>query len=213
MKRNQREVSIEQEAAKQVSMPKRARIENSFKIEVGDTLPSELVDAIQNIYTPAGLQVTKEPKREGGEKGREYGACRFALNNAEVVFRVAKITPTKIGQFVTVWKPAPPDWKITQHSIIPLSISDGVDFVVISVADTNHRGQFIFNREVLTQKGIISTQGKLGKLSFRVYPPWVKAISPQAIKTQQWQNQHFLSFGHDKVVNFSLVNSLFTVAR
>lgn len=34
----------------------------------------------------------------------EYAACSFKLNSMSVKFRVAKITPTKIGQFVTLWK-------------------------------------------------------------------------------------------------------------
>jgi hypothetical protein len=32
----------------------------------------------------------------------EYGAYTFELNDLSVRFRVAKITPTKIGQFVTL---------------------------------------------------------------------------------------------------------------
>jgi hypothetical protein len=178
-------------------------------MSVDHTLPPELVHAIQNIYTLADLHVTRGPEREGGNKGFEYGACRFALNDAEIVFRIAKTTPKKIGQFVTVWKPAPPDWKINKHDIVPLDASDDVDFIVVSVADTNNRGQFVFNRAVLIQKGIMTHQGKLGKLSFRVYPPWVKPSSLQAIKTQQWQSQHFLSFGNGEMVDFSLVNKLY----
>jgi hypothetical protein len=177
------------------------------------TLPPELLHTIQHVYAPADLQVTREPEREGGKKGLEYGACRFALNDAEIVFRIAKTTPKKTGQFVTVWKPAPPDWKMTQHDIVPLDASDGVDFVVVSVADINNRGQFVFNRAVLIQQGIMTHQGKLGKLSFRVYPPWVKPTSSQAIKTQQWQSQYFLPFGDGRMINLCLVNELYRLVQ
>jgi len=34
----------------------------------------------------------------------EYCAYTFDLNNRRITFRLAKITPTKIGQFVTLWK-------------------------------------------------------------------------------------------------------------
>ena len=34
----------------------------------------------------------------------EYGACSFKLNGKTIQFRVSKITPTKTGQFVTIWK-------------------------------------------------------------------------------------------------------------
>ena len=33
-------------------------------------------------------------------ESQEYGACEFLLNGKSIRFRVAKITPTKIGQFV-----------------------------------------------------------------------------------------------------------------
>lgn len=48
------------------------------------------------------MKITKEPTREA--EGSEYEACRLGLNGYNIVFRVAKTTPTKIGQFVTVWK-------------------------------------------------------------------------------------------------------------
>jgi len=38
------------------------------------------------------------------EKSVEYEACIFRLNDFFVRFGVSKITPTKIGQFVTLWK-------------------------------------------------------------------------------------------------------------
>ena len=34
----------------------------------------------------------------------EYQACSFKVNNKIVKYRHAKITPTKNGQFVTIWK-------------------------------------------------------------------------------------------------------------
>ncbi len=37
-------------------------------------------------------------------EGAEYGACSFELNGLKIEHRVAKITPTKVGQFVTIWK-------------------------------------------------------------------------------------------------------------
>ncbi len=37
-------------------------------------------------------------------ESQEYGASTFEMNNKIIKFRVAKITPTKVGQFVTFWK-------------------------------------------------------------------------------------------------------------
>ena len=33
-----------------------------------------------------------------------YSACTFEINKLSILYREAKITPTKIGQFVTIWK-------------------------------------------------------------------------------------------------------------
>jgi hypothetical protein len=105
-----------------------------------------------------------------------------------VVFRVAKTTPTKIGQFVTIWKrPTPSD------EIAPLDSGDGVDVVIVSVADANFRGQFVFDQEVLLKYGVMSRDGRGGKRAMRVYPPWSQPVAKDAIKTQQWQLRYFVA--------------------
>ncbi|EJP05170.1 MepB domain protein [Leptospira interrogans serovar Bulgarica str. Mallika] len=38
------------------------------------------------------------------KEGSDYGACNFELKKWKITFRVAKITPKKVGQFVTLWK-------------------------------------------------------------------------------------------------------------
>lgn len=67
--------------------------------ECGINFNSELVASINLIYDPCQFKYSKPiPERESAE----YGAYIFQLNSANVRFRVAKITPTKIGQFVTL---------------------------------------------------------------------------------------------------------------
>lgn len=149
-------------------------------------LPDDLIIAIRDHYEPAGLKLT-ELRRE--LESEEYGACRFGLAGREVAFRVARTTPTKIGQFVTIWKRETADAEIA-----PLDAADGVDFVVISAANAEHRGQFIFDRHTLVARGVFSMDGQGGKRAIRVYPPWSKPIARDAVRTQQWQLRHFLSF-------------------
>jgi hypothetical protein len=147
-------------------------------------LPDDFVIALRDIYVPAGLTVT-EALREA--ESAEYGACRFRFGGLSLVFRVAKKTPTKIGQFVTCWKrPA------TGSDIAPLDAEDDLAFLVVSVSDLYNRGQFIFNRDLLIAKGIMSRNGKGGKRAMRVYPPWSKPAAKDAIKTQKWQMDSFL---------------------
>ncbi|RON44749.1 MepB family protein [Pseudomonas frederiksbergensis] len=147
---------------------------------------TDLSAAIEQIYKPAGMALTDEVRRE--EESAEYGACRFGLDGQSMVFRVAKTTPTKIGQFVTLWKRPTP-----ASEIAPLDTGDGVSFVVVSVADATHRGQFVFDLKVLAAKGVMSIDGEGGKRAIRVYPPWSRPVAKQAIKTQQWQLKYFLA--------------------
>ena len=62
---------------------------------------SDLLAAQKLVYEPSGFSC-KNLVLEA--ESQEYGACEFEMNNKQIKFRVAKITPTKIGQFVTFWK-------------------------------------------------------------------------------------------------------------
>lgn len=166
-------------------------------------LPHDLVTAIRHIYEPAGMKLTSAAFSEA--ESIEYGACRFAINGHNTVFRVAKITPTKIGQFVTIWKRP-----IVGGEIVPFDISDGVTFVIISVSDEIHSGQFIFDRDILVAKDIMSRDGKGGKRGIRVYPPWTNPVAKAALKTQQWQLQYFLSIAINGSVDLVRVLELFS---
>ena len=146
--------------------------------------------AARDLYAPAGLRLTSTIEAEA--ESADYGACRFTLDDRAVVFRTAKITPTKTGQFVTVWKrPAP------GADIAPLDEDDDVQFVVIEVADGACRGQFVFSREVLLRHGVMSRNGKGGKRAIRVYPPWSAPAARQAVQTQHWQLRSFVEMTAD----------------
>lgn len=98
---------------------------------------------------------------------------------------MSKITPTKTGQFVTLWK------RNSNGITEPLDSIDPFDFVIIAARFDNHFGLFIFPKHVLATQGIITHQDKSGKRGFRVYPPWDKAVNKQAMKTQEWQCEYF----------------------
>jgi hypothetical protein len=165
-------------------------------------LPHALLVAIQEVYTPAGLKVTTPAMRE--TESAEYGACRLGIDGRLVVFRVAKTTPTKVGQFVTLWK------RPTPNAIIaPLDSADGVALVVVNVGEGSHRGQFVFPHMVLVEKGILSLAQKGGKRAFRVYPPWCQTLVRAAVLTQKWQAQYFLPLPLDERVGSARVRHLF----
>lgn len=123
-------------------------------------------------------------------ESNEYWACSFNINGKRIIFRKAKITPKKIGQFVAIWK------RTEEGITAPYADNDAFDFMAIDVPTSGNQGLFIFPMDVLIKRKIISENGKGGKRGMRVYPPWDKALNKQAIKTQGWQT----SFFHTEIV-------------
>lgn len=115
-----------------------------------------------------------------------YEACSFLLNSKVIVFRSAHITPTKVGQFVTLWK------RVKNGPIRPYDLTDSGDLVVISVQQKGNSGHFVFPKNILFEKGIISKRGMGGKRAMRLYPPWDCPTSKLGQKAQSWQLEYFL---------------------
>ena len=61
----------------------------------------QLLEIKNHVYIPNGFKCS-EPIMDA--ESAEYGACTFTLNDLSIRFRIAKITPTKVGQFVTLWE-------------------------------------------------------------------------------------------------------------
>ena len=139
------------------------------------------------IYQRSGLVYTT-PAREA--ESDEYDACRFVLNGKKVIYRQAKVTPKKVGQFVTVWQRNP-----TSGTIEPFRSDSDFDFVVVGVCDGSHHGQFVFPKAALAERGVISSHTSAGKRGFRVYPEWDEPTSKQAKATQAWQALYFFEDG------------------
>lgn len=133
----------------------------------------------------------------------EYGACSFELDGQKIEHRVSKITPTKTGQFITIWK------RNKNGLTEPYDFLDDIDFLAITSRSGDNFGQFIFPKFVLAEHGIITKNGKEGKRGIRVYPPWDIATNKQAIKTQGWQTTYFLAIKKDNSTGFDLIKKLF----
>ena len=164
-----------------------------------------LASIFEKIYAPNLLVMTNlitEPE------SAEYYACTFTLNDMHIKFRVAHVTPTKVGQFVTLWKR-----DATGGPIKPFDLADAIDFVVITVQSGNNHGQFIFSKMVLFDKGIFSKDGKGGKRAFRIYPSWNIADNAQAKKSQAWQLNYFLLTPLDGQIDMSRVKKLYQLER
>lgn len=160
----------------------------------------DLLEAQKLVYEPSGLICHNLVKEKESE---EYGACAFEINNQRIAFRVAKITPTKVGQFVTFWK------RIGSGPILPYDISDPFDLLVVSVRNPQYFGQFVFPKAMLLQQGVISKDGHDGKRAIRVYPPWDVTDNRQAKNTQAWQLMYFFEINHSNNVHTDLIQQLF----
>lgn len=156
------------------------------------SIPKDLILAKELVYDCCDFEITiPQPENESAD----YDAYRFYLNQKNICYRTAKITPTKTGQFVTLWK------RNNSGIIEPFDTADLIDFVIISVRKDDLYGQFIFPKSILLAKGIFSTATKDGKRATRVYPPWDETTSKQAQKTQQWQLDFFYTISPDIDLN------------
>jgi len=158
----------------------------------------ELIDEL--VFKPCGLTLSHVATEL---ESKEYAACNFRLNGQNVKFRLAKITPAKVGQFVTIWKRN--EKGITQ----PFDISDGFDLYIIAVRKEDQSGLFIFPTSVLHDKKILSGKTRDGKRGTRVYPAWDITLNKQAQKTQQWQLKYFVAITQAHSIDFEKVTSLF----
>ncbi len=136
------------------------------------------------------------------KESQEYSACEFQANEKRIKFRSAKITPTKIGQFVTIWK------REGDGPIMPFDTADPVDVFMIVAKSDDKLGLFIFPQSILHQKGYVSHNGIGGKRAMRVYPSWDIADNPQAKKTQEWQLKYFTQVNTDGFIDKDKIQNL-----
>jgi hypothetical protein len=137
-----------------------------------------------NFYEPNHF-IINDIREEA--QNSDYGAGIFQLNSKSVRFRVAKKTPTKIGQFVAFWE------KDRNHKNQAFSFEHATDFLVINTfKNKNNYGQFVFPKEILLKQNILKTATTNGKMAIRVYPRWETPTSKQAIETQKWQLEYFV---------------------
>jgi hypothetical protein len=158
----------------------------------------ELINKL--VFQPCEFIITdleKEPESQ------EYFAHQFQIGKQNVKFRTAKITPTKTGQFVTIWKRNPKG--ITE----PFDIYDDFYFYIIATRKDEKFGLFIFPKTVLHEHGILSDKVKEGKRGIRVYPPWDVTTNKQAQKTQSWQVNFFIDLSNEKKIDLEKVKGLF----
>lgn len=131
-------------------------------------------------------KIMKDAECEG------YSGFNFQICSLNLKYRKAKITPKKVGQFVTLWR------RNSKKQTEPFNAKDNFDFYIVVTEQEEKFGFFIFPKNVLIEKQILTTNQKEGKRGFRVYPNWMKTENKQARKTQSWQINYFINLTHNK---------------
>lgn len=129
----------------------------------------------------AAIAATGVPEEQGGD----YEAGRIQIDGAPWRIRTARITPTKPGAFVAVWRRGP------DGSTEPFGDADDCAGLLVFVIDGPRFGVFRFTREHLRELGILSGSSSPGKRGFRLYPAWCTELNPQATRTQRAQAKAF----------------------
>ncbi|MBP6182693.1 MepB family protein [Flavobacterium sp.] len=164
-------------------------------------IPKILLQTKTLVFDPCGFELTNLVLET---ESKNYAAYQFELNTLKILFRVAKTTPIKVGQFVTVWK------RMAKGPIQPFDLSDNIDLFIINTQIGENFGQFVFPKSVLNQQGILTTDLKEGKRAIRVYPPWDITTNKQAQKTQKWQLNYFFEIPLDKPIDLDRVKLLYS---
>ena len=154
------------------------------------------------VFKPCNFSLKNiKPETES----QEYSAHRFQLDEKQILFRVAKVTPTKKGQFVAIWK------RNTEGITAPFEVADEFDFYLIATKTTTNFGIFIFPKKILNENKILSDQTREGKRGIRVYPIWDEATSKQAQKTQIWQIKYFLDLSNPGQIDLNRAKNLLKI--
>lgn len=160
----------------------------------------DLMKANDFVYTVCDFELKDlKPNVESSE----YAASTFSLNGKLIHYRNAKITPTKIGQFVTIWK------RNQAGITVPFDVNDDFDFIIITTRSEDKFGQFVFPKQILADKGILTQNSKDGKRGIRVYPPWDQVNNKQAKNTQTWQLKYFFNIEENNPESIALLKQLF----
>lgn len=112
-------------------------------------------------------------------QGSDYESGRVNTESGIWRVRTARITPTKPGAFVAVWR------RGSDGETEPFDMSDECSGLVVFVEDGERFGVFTFSREQLVVLGIIRSDHSPGKRGFRVYPSWCTDLNARAQRTQR----------------------------
>lgn len=131
----------------------------------------------------------------------EYEGGIVTINGQSYRSRLAKLTPKKVGYFVAFWEKGP------NNQNQAFDMANTPDKSIISIIDGDLKGQFVFPKSILIQKGVLRREHAKGKMAMRVYPTWFDQLNTTASQTQKWQGAYFIDLSSE--VDHKRVNQLY----
>ena len=125
------------------------------------------------------------PVIEVEEQNSDYESGVARIGEERWRIRTARITPTKSGAFVAVWK------RGEDGATRPFSAEESMSGLFVFVEEQERFGVFRFTTAHLISLGYVSSDLHPGKRGFRVYPAWCTELNPQASRTQRAQGVAF----------------------
>ncbi|MGM7775419.1 MepB family protein [Arthrobacter sp. KNU-44] len=126
-----------------------------------------------------------QPLLQVEEQNSDYESGVARIGNEQWRIRTARITPTKPGAFVAVWK------RGEGGSTRPFTAEESMSGLLVFVEEQERFGVFQFTKPHLISFGYVSSDLHPGKRGFRVYPEWCSGLNPQASRTQRAQGVAF----------------------
>lgn len=141
--------------------------------------------ALRRYLTLTGAETLIEEGPWAEEQQSDYEAGMIRINGALWRLRTARVTPTKPGAFVAVWR------RDATGTTRPFPADDPAHGLMAFVEERDRFGVFQFPAPELLRLGVTSSALQPGKRGFRLYPEWCTGLNPQALRTQKAQSTAF----------------------
>ena len=141
--------------------------------------------ALKRFIGLAPAPADAQPVIQIEEQNSDYESGVVLIGKEQWRIRTARITPTKPGAFVAVWK------RGEGGSTRPFRADESMSGLLVFVAEQERFGVFKFTPAHLISLGYVSSDLHPGKRGFRVYPAWCSNLNPQALRAQRAQGAAF----------------------
>lgn len=141
--------------------------------------------AFKRFIDLASAPADAQPVIQGEEQNSDYESGIVRIGKEQWRIRTARITPTKPGAFVAVWK------RSESGTTRPFTVDESMSGLLVFVTEEDRLGVFQFTTAHLVTLGYVSSHLHPGKRGFRVYPSWCTDLNSQASRTQRAQEAAF----------------------